>query len=385
MNNLHFSRTKLILFSLITLGGFFISLEFTARVVLSLRRHSLEYLFYGLKHLEQWKRLRKIEVKEGESYYIGVPSNDKKNPVNQLGLRGPEVQPKKSGITRIVCLGGSTTYGEGLPYKDTYPAILQDKLDKKYGRGLYEVINAGQPGMTLPQIISFTKQCILSLKPDLVILMNINNNLHAPGFWFVGINDPDNSSSLKKNHQPERETVILKRWKHFLGRRFNLLKTKMIRHLAFAYLLDEIIPSPVDRYFFNFDWKAFSKALIAENNIWEAPFREDLNNEIRLLLEDNPAVKIILLGEAVNTIKYPELGAPFNRAKEIMREMSRLYKNVYMVDIQNAIISAAKEGRKVWQIPSHDPLHLTGEGNRIIAEELVNELSKISFEYLRKV
>jgi hypothetical protein len=34
--------------------------------------------------------------------------------VNSLGLRGPEVDPvKPPGVFRIVCLGGSTTFGTG--------------------------------------------------------------------------------------------------------------------------------------------------------------------------------------------------------------------------------------------------------------------------------
>jgi len=371
-------RYKLIIFSVVTVGIFFICLELAARLVLSYKKDSFEYIFYGFKHMEQKKRLQKIEGKNGEAaFYIGIPSADKKNPVNSLGFRGPEIHKKKPGIIRIVCLGGSTTYGEGLRYSDTYPAILQKKLDEKWGIGHYEVVNGGQPGSTLPQIFSLTKQYIIPLQPDIIILMNINNNLHAPGFWFVGINDPNKKSSEQSNKQETSITSPIKRLKRFLVGRLYSVKGIIVRHLAFACLIDEAILSKVDRYFLTFDWKAFSRALMAQDNIWQAAFREDLHREISLLSQSNPEIKVILLGEAVNTMKYPALEAPFSRAKEIMREASKAYSNVYAIDFQPSIIGAAKNGKRVWQTPSSDPLHLVRAGNEIIAEVLVDHLSTI--------
>ena len=47
---------------------------------------------------------------------------------NALGFRGAEVAvPKPPTAYRIVCLGGSTTYGDGVEdWHFTYPALLQD-------------------------------------------------------------------------------------------------------------------------------------------------------------------------------------------------------------------------------------------------------------------
>jgi len=255
---------------------------------------------------------------------------------------------------------------------------LQKKLDEKFEINRYEVINGGQPGLNLPQIISFTKKYVIPLKPDIIILMNINNNLHAPGFWFVGINDPNKKSSKQSKKQEISIASPIKKLKRFIIGRLYFVKGIIVRHLAFACLMDEAMLSQVDKYFLDFDWKAFSRALMAPDNIWQAAFRENLNREIRLLSQSNPEINIILLGEAVNTIKYPELGAPFSRAKEIMREASKAYNNVSTVDLQDSIMGAAKNGENVWQTPSYDPLHLVREGNTIIADLLVNRLSTIS-------
>jgi hypothetical protein len=157
-------RYKNILFSIIAIGIVLFSLEATARIVLSLKKNSFAYTLYGFRDIRQKQLLQRFEGENGEiAYYKGTPSTDENNPVNSRGFRGPEIHDKKIGTKRIVCLGGSTTYGTGLNYSDTYPAILQEKLDKKFGKGIYEVINGGQPGLNLPQIISFSKYNIISL------------------------------------------------------------------------------------------------------------------------------------------------------------------------------------------------------------------------------
>ena len=358
MNN--FPRYKTILFSIVAVGIVFFCLEATARVVLSFKNNSFAYSLYGFRDIKQKQLLRRFEGKNGEiAYYKGTPSGDKTNPVNSLGFRGPEIYGKKPRTTRIVCLGGSTTYGTGLDYQDTYPAILQEKLDKNFGIGSFEVINAGEPGLNLPQIISLAKNEILLLEPDIIILMNINNNFTSPGFWFVDIKDPQHSE--QKTGKPPNSSII---------NQLNKLQQFIVRHFALALLIQETISSGVYKYFMNFDWSAFSAALMAPDNIWQAEFSDNLNKIIKLFLDHNAHIKIILLAEAVNTVKFPEMEAPFNKANEIMKEKSKFYKGAYWLDTHSAIIDAARRGEKVWQTPSADPLHLKKEGNEIIADEL---------------
>jgi hypothetical protein len=194
--------------------------------------------------------------------------------------------------------------------------------------------------------------------------MNINNNFKSPGFWFVDIQDPENKQ------QSQSKKSAISKVNHLVK-----LKELFVRHLALALLIHETLPSGVNKYFINFDWKTFSVALMAPDNIWQKEFRDNLNRIIKLFSENNPTIKIIFLEEAVNTIKFPELEAPFNKADEIMRETSKSYNNVYSFEIQSAIINAAKRGEKVWQTPAVDPLHLKKEGNEIIANLLVSYLA----------
>ena len=352
-----FSKTKLFIFSItaVLLAGF--CLEFTARLVLSFKRNSFEYIFYGLKEIKHKPRLQKFEGDAGEEeYFKSTPSDDETNPVNSLGFRGPEINFKKSGTIRIVCLGSSTTYGDGLDYGDAYPAILQHTLDEKAGKGTYEVINTGQPGLHLTQIATLVKHEILPLKPDIVILMNINNNLNVPGVWFV---------EVKGNGSKERQatdTPLIK------------LKQFAVRHSAAAWLVQDFFYDGLVQYFVHFDWDSYSRKLMAPDNIWQQEFEDNLEKILKALMADNPDITIILLGEAVNTLKFPAMGAPFERAKEIMSAAAKRHANIFMVDLQDALSTAAKNGMNVWQTPSHDPLHLNRDGNEIIAEVLADRL-----------
>ncbi len=55
---------------------------------------------------------------------------------------------KDAGPVTIVCFGDSITFGYHLEdrEKDCYPAVLQARLDEKYGHGAFKVVNAGVSG-----------------------------------------------------------------------------------------------------------------------------------------------------------------------------------------------------------------------------------------------
>lgn len=97
--------------------------------------------------------------------------------LNNLGLRGPDVTPAKpDGTLRIVCLGDSFTFGEGVREEQTYPAMLQGMLDHRMVPGPVEVINAGVQGYgTLEELYLFGLVCD-PLQPDVVTLGFVLND-----------------------------------------------------------------------------------------------------------------------------------------------------------------------------------------------------------------
>jgi len=93
--------------------------------------------------------------------------------VNSFGFRGKEFNPiKPAGVVRILSLGDSCTFGTGrLEDQDTYPELLEKSLNKRFGAGVFEVINVGMPGYTVYQGFILAKQRnLVALRPDLVII-----------------------------------------------------------------------------------------------------------------------------------------------------------------------------------------------------------------------
>jgi lysophospholipase L1-like esterase len=92
--------------------------------------------------------------------------------VNALGLRGAPVEARKpDGVVRILCLGGSTTFGAGVEADEAYPARLQARLDARAPAGVrYEVLNCGVPGYTSIDSLINLELRLLALQPDAVIV-----------------------------------------------------------------------------------------------------------------------------------------------------------------------------------------------------------------------
>jgi lysophospholipase L1-like esterase len=79
---------------------------------------------------------------------------------SSAGLRSPEFGEKTG--TRILCVGDSVTFGWGVPYAETYPALLAEKLG-------VEVINAGVPAMKPSSVAKWVELNAAQIQPDLVL------------------------------------------------------------------------------------------------------------------------------------------------------------------------------------------------------------------------
>lgn len=96
------------------------------------------------------------------------------------------------GNTRIVAIGGSSTFGIPMPSGDkAYSGILQRLLDQRRPGEPYEVLNAGIPGFGIWQIIEALERVVLADKPKIVILCAwFNDSSHGPGWYgYKGLSD----------------------------------------------------------------------------------------------------------------------------------------------------------------------------------------------------
>jgi hypothetical protein len=91
---------------------------------------------------------------------------------NNLGLRGDDVAfEKAAGGRRILCLGDSVTFGEGVREEDTWPAQLARRL----GPGT-EVINAGIQGYDFNHEALYLLLHGRRLAPDVVVIAFFMND-----------------------------------------------------------------------------------------------------------------------------------------------------------------------------------------------------------------
>jgi lysophospholipase L1-like esterase len=89
---------------------------------------------------------------------------------NSYGLRDREFSAVPSpGVVRILCLGDSLTFGDGVSVEDTYPKQLEARLGHE-GTIKYEVINAGVPAYDTWQEVAYFEEWGIRLEPNTVVI-----------------------------------------------------------------------------------------------------------------------------------------------------------------------------------------------------------------------
>ncbi len=100
---------------------------------------------------------------------------------NALGYRNDEFSlDKPDGVYRIVALGGSSTYDVTIEDNAAiFTAQLEKLLKEDYGYQNVQVINAGVPGYNSWEMLVNLEFRVLDLDPDLVIIYEGTNDVHA--------------------------------------------------------------------------------------------------------------------------------------------------------------------------------------------------------------
>ncbi|MHC1788084.1 SGNH/GDSL hydrolase family protein [Solidesulfovibrio sp.] len=120
-----------------------------------------------------------VQYDERLGYRLARTGSDPSQLEDSLGRSFAVAKP--AGVFRILCLGGSTTYGVGADKSNSYPAQLEDLLHRVYGGcGLrFEVLNLGVMGYhSWHSRIRFEAE-LAGLRPDLVVVMDAVNDLVA--------------------------------------------------------------------------------------------------------------------------------------------------------------------------------------------------------------
>jgi len=87
---------------------------------------------------------------------------------NSLGLRDRELRPRVAGVTRLLALGDSFTYGWGVAVEDAWPRVLETELTQ---RGVVvEVINGGAAGGSPMTYAEVAERTVPVVRPDVVLV-----------------------------------------------------------------------------------------------------------------------------------------------------------------------------------------------------------------------
>jgi hypothetical protein len=97
---------------------------------------------------------------------------------NSLGARGNEIAATRpEGALRVLHLGDSFTFGQGVEESEAFSRIVADELEDD--GFTIETLNFGVPGHGTPQSVALLEHKLLNLKPDVVLLHVFANDLSA--------------------------------------------------------------------------------------------------------------------------------------------------------------------------------------------------------------
>ena len=348
-------------FAVIVTVVFWAVIETGIRYALYAKTGDSAFLTYGLVtpvSVDNETHERVFDAQGNQIYWKCRPSDNPRNPVNRLGLRGPDIELRQSGTIRVMCLGGSTTYGLGLPYADTYPKLLQETLDREAGSGRFEVINAGFSAFKFKEIIALYEHEAASLEPDIIVIMSVFNNLvsyNDENFYFIRV-EGDGGNQLA-------------RW----GRKIIRACSK---YLLLVQTFDDIAQKGVRNFLRNLNWEQGVASIMRNTGLWDT-MAADLHRLFALAIDTNPAVYIIVVEEPMNFIDYPELVPPMAKAYQVQRDVCIFYDNVHHVELMTTFLSAQRAGKEIWHNSYFDPIHLSRDGNALLASVIAERIVRL--------
>lgn len=95
--------------------------------------------------------------------------------INSLGLRGPEIAELPDEGYRVLVLGDSLVAGFEVPYEETFQAILEAELGRRFDSPI-QVVNGGVRGYGTDQSYLYYRERGRRLRPDLVIFIHGGND-----------------------------------------------------------------------------------------------------------------------------------------------------------------------------------------------------------------
>ncbi|MBR9831819.1 SGNH/GDSL hydrolase family protein [Acidiluteibacter ferrifornacis] len=301
---------------------------------------------------------------------------------NQFGFRGNSMNKEKEANTyRIICIGGSTTYGTAVEdYRNSYPYLLEQELKNSTPKKI-EVINAGVKGYSSFESLLNFQFNLLEFNPDLIIINHGINDLSTRLVWPPQAYRGDNSG-FRVDPYPQHlayDNDWLNRF--YLGR---FLKQKIMNDYEFQKeYLQSIGRAPTD---IGFEFRYQNLKGTYPSGIFEKHSVKkilDLNppkylmrnlsimgniaksNEIAVLY-----TSFLYFNNAKSSMSSPVIGKEIDKQNEIIEHLAKT-QNFYFFDLAN-YSSQFKD-------LNTDEVHLNTQGNQLKAKILSNFLKDSIF------
>lgn len=88
---------------------------------------------------------------------------------NRLGLRGAELAPRLPDEVRLLTVGDSSIYGDGVEEDETFHAVAASELQRAWGRPV-SAVNGGVPGYDVAQAGGLVARVGEAVAPDFIVV-----------------------------------------------------------------------------------------------------------------------------------------------------------------------------------------------------------------------
>ncbi len=337
----------------IEIGGQLIALVKNGRFLFSPGEvHKRDQLFQPHPYLSVALRKNVSVGSENDIQYVSVSTTE-------LGTRWTGADLEDTTAIRIVCIGGSTTFCTGVSDQDSWPAILQQKLGKRYA-----VINYGVPAYKTVEAIVQLALYVTELSPDMVIFYGGGNDFYN---YHMENTYPDYFY-----HGEHLMPMAL------LGRsKYETCSDIIQRNSGFFYILNNVRE------------RIYSEELPVRHaypdNVVDSLYARNLKTI--LALTSSMSARELVIGQVLNPfIEFEETPWSMRLERELiipyMDRMNEISKNICSNDSSCEYLDFKND--IPWK-PGHfwDEMHFTREGNELFAigvEEYVRRKTEIDSE-----
>lgn len=138
-------------------------------------------------------------------------THDEPVDINSQGIRDAEYSSTPGmQVTRILALGDSQTFGNGLTLADTWPKQLERELNDRTTAGNFEVLNGGLPASDTWQHEILLQRLMTEYNPDIVILaFYVNDIVSRPAVIRHAQDDSTTPMDLRLVYLLKRSALLL--------------------------------------------------------------------------------------------------------------------------------------------------------------------------------